>query len=107
VLSLPTIPIEVSKFRNGFLSRYLAKLSVSPLEASGAIWLISGRNPTRASVKLEAQRGDATRLGQPHRYFRQAQSFVERASLRDQKERLTTNEDTRWTLDIKQKFKEN
>jgi len=41
------------------LSAYLAKLSVSPFKASGAMWLISGRNPTRASVKLEAQRGRA------------------------------------------------
>jgi hypothetical protein len=32
---------------------------------------------------------------------------VERPSHRNQKERLTTTEDTRWTLDIKQKFKEN
>ena len=51
MLSLPTIPIEVSKFRNGFVSRYLAKLSVSPLEASGAMVLISGRNPTWATPK--------------------------------------------------------
>ena len=42
-------PIEASKFRDGLLSRCLAKLSVSPLEASGALEALRGRNPTRVS----------------------------------------------------------
>jgi len=41
-------PIEVSKFQGGLLSRYLAKLSVSPFKASGAFKALRGRNPTWA-----------------------------------------------------------
>ena len=82
------------------MSAYLAKLSVSPFKASGAMWLIRPQNGTGLKINKPSEVVLSTGLTLSAKVLSSGHYSA------IQKEPLTTDEDTTETLDIKQKFKE-